>query len=349
MFVCIYKMGQGDSQPDDRLCLYVMNCSSKTCWVQTSTEKENMSKIEPNRRLHLLSMTPQIDVNVYSADKNTLVTSVVPVHGDLLIYISSKTIDFYDWPLLSEYKRPFYLMVQGSVDPVDLDSLVSDGANAVEVPVMFDEGNQYWYVGEKMTVTLWFEAVKKCAGIQFVQVSLPSSCTAAWKIYILLEQIRRSKYKQGILISVSGTTHWNEVEKKLHSHEGLSTNFLSVSKDVMERFPEDANIWFGATSVRGMAYEQTRDAVFLRTNGKKLKKVLAGVVDNEVSFLSYLQLDVDSILVTRAFVSQARALVGENPFYRMAMVTDDPFEKTQIDCTTLARRKKNTMKHYKQP
>jgi len=340
-------MGQGVSYDTGRLYLNILNCSNKTFWVNSVN---GWDKLLPDHRLRAIEVESEQELDIYNFDRSAIVTHVTLFSSDMLLYMKGKGAHLLNWPVPSEFQRPFYLIAHQLNDPTTIEPAVFDGANACEIDAVFDEEHKDWYVNHDLptglTITQWFQHVKPHAEIQLVIVDTKTPCPG-WKLHLLLEQIRKAKYKHAVVISVATEVSClMQIEKKLHANEGLATDYLSVTKETMGQLPKDGNLWYGngvsSSLNKPGLYQSIRDAVFIRTNGHKIKKVYAWTFNSEDTFLKFLDTDLDGIMVEKEFVGQARALVEQTPFFRMATLKDDPFHRSEVGCKTLTRRNKKT-------
>lgn len=339
-------MGQSWSESTSVLYLHVLNCSSRTFWIQSINGWE---EILPDHRLRSLETLDKQEVKVYGTDRSEVVTSVVMKNGDMLLYLQTRGAHFLKWPIKHSYQRPFYLIAHQVNDPSALHQVAYDGANACEIDLQFDPQDRQWYVNhdrpEGLTVFQWLQHLKSHTEFQVVIMDIKNPCPG-WHLRLLLEQVRRTKIRQTVVFSVATELSCLlKVEHELHASEGLATDYVSLPEEVVQQLPSDVNAWFGdgitswAPNKPGL-YDALRKAVYLRTNGTKIKKVYTWTVATEGSFLKYLDLDLDGIMVEKDFVGAARALVERSPFHRMATLEDHPFQRSEVGCSALQPSRK---------
>jgi hypothetical protein len=326
---------------DGSIYLYVLNCSKKVHWLRVNSGE--WEKIVPKSDVVSFECRPYSEVFICDENRETCLKRISVEDNDVFFRITDEKkkslVKILDWPVPEMYRRPFYLIAHEVNDPMDIEKVLYDGANGCEIDVNFDVKSKIWYVNHDeasgVSVTEWFSRARELV-LPLVVVDVKTPCPG-WQLMLLLDQIRMTKFRHGILISVSTEVDCLlSLENKLHANEGIATDYLKVSPELMSKFPEDANLWYG-NGIASMLpkpglYNGLRDAVYLRNKGKKIKKVYAWTFNSSYSFSEYLLLDLDGMMVEKGFVGEARSLLEKSPFYRMAEVKDDVFQKSMVSC-----------------
>jgi len=253
----------------------------------------------------------------------------------------------------TEYRKPFWLIAHRVNDVRDINYCLDNGANACEIDVNFDTSEKKWYVqhqsvesklnisfDQKVTVSQWFTDAKLFTNrLILVIVDVKEPCPES-QIKLLHSQIRKTKFKATIIFSVSTQVDCLlSLENSLSANEGLTTDFLSLDRELIAKLPNDSNIWYGNGAASFLPkpelYSSIQDAVFLRDNGKKIKKVYCWTLASPYSVSIYLDADVDGMIVEQDFIATARRIINDHAFVRMATVDDEPFEKSEYTCEIL--------------
>lgn len=330
--------------------LYVLNCSKHNYWLHFGSDR--WERVEINHNVIAVECRQYSEVLLYNESKEKCLRTFNMETRDKFVHIKevkknkrTDQIEMMDWPVSDANRRPFYLIAHKVNQPEDIEKVLYTGANACEIDVRFDTESRMWYVNYDyaggITVTKWFLKARESV-LPLVVVDVKTPCPG-WQLTLLLDQIRMSKFQHAILLSVATQVDCLlSVEHKLHANEGLATDYLKISPELMAKLPENANLWYGNGIISMLPkpglYNSIRDAVYLRNNGKKIKKVYAWTFDSAYSFSEYLGMDLDGIMVEQDFVSEARSLVEKSPFYRMAEVKDDAFKKSVVTCKDMNKR-----------
>jgi len=332
-------MGQSES----KIIVLVCNMSNDSYWVRINLDL--WERIDAGNSAYL-NCREYSELTIYDEERKSLVSRIDVKSTDTVLRIkddkknhkkNQKKIQVFEAPLSEDMKRPFYLIAHGVNRAQDISSMVSLGANGCELDVYYS--NKKWYVGHdpdskgddaKETVTEWFNECRKTS-LAVVIVDTKTPCPG-WQMKELLADIRRTKYRHPVIFSVATELKCLlNIERELRANEGLATDYLNVPGSVMKQISADANFWYG-NGIASMLpkpglYNTIRSAVMVRNMGAKIKKVYAWTFNSATSFREYLLLDVDGMIVETEFLREAREILKEYPFYRVADIKDDVFQK----------------------
>ena len=330
-------MGQGQSL----ITLHVMNCSNSSIFIKLADGSQQECK--KSLGMKVIRYVEGYEFEVWTKDK---LLSKYTADTDLLVYANPQGLKVSSYPLDIAFKRPFWLIAHGVNRPKDLGTILDAGANAAEIDVHWSPEQKTWIVANDLNmeqgvkVRDWFDDAKYfCNRLQLVLVDIKTSCSST-PFVTLLEQIHKTKFKNPIVFSVpSETKCLLSMEKKLTANQGLATNFSNIDETLLKQLPQNANIWYG----NGIAsflpkpdlFENIQNAVFERDRGQKIKKVYCWTLASSYSVSTYLDTNLDAIIVEQDFLQTARRLIDEYPFVRIASNKDDPFEKSELTCKIL--------------
>lgn len=325
--------------------VHVLNCSNRAFWIRDEQEWAQVA-VTLDVQTYAMSVGQKLEL-LNEAKEDVLQEHPYTVGlNDVLVYFSSKgRPHVVAWPVHSEYQRPTYVIAHRCNHPDILHQAVKDGANSVEIDVVYHETSRTWYVNhdapEGYTLQKWLtEAHPHALPMLIIDVKTP--CPTE-RLRQILRVIRRVKYHYPVTLSVATELDClAPLVSELHSNEGVATDFLSADVNLVSQLPKNSNVWFGNgidSRLRKVGlYADIRRAVALRNNGQTLKKVYVWCFDTATSFLRFLHADVDGIMVEPDFVKEAAGLVKRNPFVRMASLRDPPFQKSQINCKAMLHR-----------
>jgi len=330
-------MGQGQSL----VTLHVMNCSNGSIFLKLA----DGSKQECKKALGMkvIRYLEGYEFEVWTKDK---MLAKYTADTDLLIYANPQGIKVSSYPLDIAFKRPFWLIAHKVNNTKDIGTVLDSGANAVEIDVHWDPEKKTWIVAYDLNlekgvkVRDWFEDAKYfCNRLMLVLVDINTSCSSA-PFATLLEQIHKTKFKNTIVFSVPTEVKCLlSMEKKLTANQGLATDFLNIDEDLLKQLPANSNIWYGNGTASFLPkldlFQNIQNAVFERDRGQKIKKVYCWTLASSYSVSTYLDTNLDAIIVEQDFLQTARRLIDEYPFVRMANNKDDPFEKSELTCKIL--------------
>ena len=335
-------MGQSSTIP-----LRVLNCSNFTFQIKFGNKIQDFP---PKHGMQTLNCATSFDIII----ENTLYKTVQST-AELFIYADgdpSEPIKILNYPLrfsgTNSAQRPFWLIAHEVNNPADIPRVLQSGANACEIDVLFSPETKTWHVQHDalrplgVSVTDWCKAAKAYQrDLMMIMIDVKSKCSAL-VLELLLTQVRTSKFPGAIVFCVpSDISCLLTLEKKLHANEGLATDFLSINTDMVGKLPENSNIWYG----NGLAsflpkpnlYSNITNAVFLRDEGQKIKKVFVWTIASTYAMQVYLETNLDAIMVEQDFIQTARRIVDSYVFVRMATKADHPFEKSEPTCDVIAK------------
>lgn len=330
-------MGQGQSL----VTLHVMNCSNSALTLKYADGSTHECRKSLGMKVFRYVQGFEFEIL-----KDGKCISMQRADSDVLIYLNAQGLKVSRYPLETAFKRPFWLIAHGVNQSRELRTILDAGANAAEVDVIFDAEKKSWLVShdennsDAGSVKQWLEDAKYfCDRLLLVILDIKSACQSA-QLGALLDQIRKAKFKSAIILSVPADLKCLlSVARKLTPNQGLATDFLNIDENVMKELPEDANIWYG----NGIAsflpkpdlFTNIQDAVFFRDEKKKIKKVYCWTLASSYSISTYLDTNLDGIIVEQDFIQTARRIVDQYPFVKIATPKDNPFQKSELTCKIL--------------
>ena len=343
-----------DVNNNDGVVLHVLNCDHREYYVKL-VDTGVWKKIGVKKTLQSIKVWPNCQVELYKKKNQTKLLksfTMSDYNQSMLLYIkNNRKLKVMEYPVESKYQRPFYLIAHRVNNPAGITSVVADGVNAIEIDAFFSTEDQNWYVNhdapEGTLIEDWFREASSFM-LPMVIVDTKTPCPK-WRLEDLLKRIRKTKYRWPIIIAVATEVDCLvSLEKKLNTNEGMATDFLEVTPELVGELPLDCNVWYGngvhSRMTKVMLKDSIEKAIFLRNNGTKIKKVYAWSFDTSSSFLEYLSADIDGLMVEPDFVQEANALVESYPFVRKATLKDHPFQQSNLGCGQLTTRKKKKKK-----
>jgi len=331
-------MGQENS------VLRILNCSKSTFQLQ-NYERKCLLDVEPRRFRSI--MYP--DGNEYHLLENNHPHFSSVMKPDELLYIDEQRfVRKMHYPLPNAFQRPIYLFAHQMNQPENIQHVLNEGANGCEIDVMYR--NSRWYVQHHHVITPtptveeWFkEANMHARNLVAILVDIKPPCSYTL-LQDLLNRVRSTKFRSTVIYSVATNIDCIvSIAKELHINEGLATDFLDVDEKLIAKIPENANLWYGngapSSEIKPNLYSNVESAIFLRDNGKKIKKVYVWTLNSPVSVTTYLEADVDGMIVEPDFIATAKRLIQSNDFVRLATLEDHPFTKCTLTCKDITENK----------